>query len=98
FQTGTTNDNLDYSGTGLNEGSKLVVAAAGPPRRSLPAGLPGDAMLPDGFDSPRVCLPGVVAVNGPPVRGKRPGEIERDLEQFVSAIAPNAGFRSFPPI
>ena len=32
FQTGTTIDTLDYSGTGLNEGSKLVMAAAGPKR------------------------------------------------------------------
>ena len=31
FQTRTTIDTLDYSGTGLNEGSKLVIAAAGPP-------------------------------------------------------------------
>ena len=35
FQTCTTIDTLDYSGSGLNEGSKLVIAAAGPPRREL---------------------------------------------------------------
>ena len=35
FQTRTTIDTLDYSGTGLNSGSKLVVAAAGRPRREL---------------------------------------------------------------
>src|SRR5262249_48053872 len=29
FQTCTTIDTLDYSGTGLNEGSKVVIAAAG---------------------------------------------------------------------
>jgi 4-hydroxy-3-polyprenylbenzoate decarboxylase len=98
FQTGTTIDTLDYSGTGLNEGSKLVVAAAGPPRRSLATELPGDMMLPDGFDTPRVCLPGVVAVNGPPARGKRPGEFERETEQFVGAIGPNAELNSFPLI
>ena len=33
FQTCTTIDTLDYSGSGLNQGSKLVVAVAGPPRR-----------------------------------------------------------------
>ena len=31
FQTRTTMDTLDYSGTGLNAGSKLIVAGAGPP-------------------------------------------------------------------
>jgi 4-hydroxy-3-polyprenylbenzoate decarboxylase len=65
FQTCTTIDTLDYSGTGLNEGSKLVVAAAGPARRQLPAALPKRFSLPDGFREPRVCLPGVLAVEGP---------------------------------
>ena len=35
FQTCTTIDTLDYSSGRLNEGSKLVIAAAGPPRRTL---------------------------------------------------------------
>ncbi len=39
FQTGTTMDTLDYSGGGLNRGSKIVIAAAGPPRRKLPSSL-----------------------------------------------------------
>jgi 4-hydroxy-3-polyprenylbenzoate decarboxylase len=42
FQTCTTIDTLDYSGTALNEGSKVVIAAVGAPRRRLPAQLPGD--------------------------------------------------------
>src|SRR5262249_9679552 len=33
FQTATTIDTLDYSGSGLNEGSKVVIAAVGPQRR-----------------------------------------------------------------
>ena len=33
FQTRTTIDTLDYSGDGLNRGSKVVIAAAGPPRQ-----------------------------------------------------------------
>ncbi len=35
FQTSTTIDTLDYNGTALNEGSKVVVAAVGAPRRKL---------------------------------------------------------------
>ncbi|MGC1273235.1 MAG: UbiD family decarboxylase [Planctomycetaceae bacterium] len=65
FQTRTTIDTLDYSGTGLNEGSKLVIAAAGPPRRDLPTELPGGFRLPDGFREAKLALPGVVAVSGP---------------------------------
>ena len=34
FQTKTTIDTLDYSGTDLNAGSKLVAAAAGDPRKN----------------------------------------------------------------
>src|SRR5262245_39448836 len=52
FQTCTTIDTLDYSGSGLNEGSKLVIAAVGPPRRELPTEIPGDLTLPDGFRNP----------------------------------------------
>ena len=66
FQTCTTIDTLDYSGTGLNEGSKLVIAAAGPPRRQLPTEVPAELNLPDGFREPRLCLPGVLAIKAPP--------------------------------
>jgi 4-hydroxy-3-polyprenylbenzoate decarboxylase len=62
FQTCTTIDTLDYSGTALNEGSKLVVAAAGPVRRKLAANLPANMKLPQGYDKPRVVMPGVLAV------------------------------------
>ncbi|MEZ6044850.1 MAG: UbiD family decarboxylase [Planctomycetaceae bacterium] len=49
FQTRTTMDTLDYSGTGLNEGSKLVMAAAGEPRRNLPTEMPTGLTLPRAF-------------------------------------------------
>jgi 4-hydroxy-3-polyprenylbenzoate decarboxylase len=62
FQTRTTIDTLDYSGSGLNAGSKLVIAAAGPKRRSLPVELPSGFDLPSGFTEPRVVLPGVVCI------------------------------------
>jgi 4-hydroxy-3-polyprenylbenzoate decarboxylase len=65
FQTRTTIDTLDYSGHGFNAGSKLVTAAAGPLRRSLPTELSADLALPQGFHSPQVVLPGVLAVQGP---------------------------------
>jgi 4-hydroxy-3-polyprenylbenzoate decarboxylase len=65
FQTCTTIDTLDYSGTGLNEGSKLVIAAAGPARRELVAQVPAGLRLPEEFTDPRLCLPGVLAVRGP---------------------------------
>ncbi len=65
FQTRTTIDTLDYSGAGLNQGSKVVIAAVGQPRRVLPSTIPAGLHLPDGFADARLCLPGVLAVRGP---------------------------------
>jgi 4-hydroxy-3-polyprenylbenzoate decarboxylase len=66
FQTETTIDTLDYSGTGLNTGSKVVIAAVGPPRFQLATELPANLQLADGFKNPRVILPGILALEGPP--------------------------------
>jgi len=65
FQTQTTIDTLDYSGHGLNQGSKVVIAAAGPSRRTLSIDLPDDLRLPTPFREPRVVLPGILAIEGP---------------------------------
>jgi len=65
FHTRTTIDTLDYSGTGLNAGSKLVLAAAGEPRRSLGERLPGGLRLPEGFGPVHVARPGVMVVQAP---------------------------------
>ncbi|NOY30021.1 MAG: UbiD family decarboxylase [Planctomycetes bacterium] len=65
FYTNTTVDTLDYTGTGLNAGSKVVIAAVGPKRFELASAVPADLRLPEGFKNPRVVMPGVLAVEGP---------------------------------
>lgn len=65
FQTRTTIDTLDYTGTGLNEGSKVVIAAAGEKKRELWTELPPDFTLPRPFDRFRLALPGILAVEAP---------------------------------
>lgn len=95
FQTATTIDTLDYSGTGLNAGSKLVVAAAGPPRRPLPAALPERFFLPDGFGGPRVVLPGVLVVQAPPFRGTGE-ECEPGVARFCGECTPADAVNAFP--
>ncbi|HPX61466.1 MAG TPA: UbiD family decarboxylase [Deltaproteobacteria bacterium] len=65
LHTATTIDTLDYSGNGLNQGSKAVICVAGPPRRELATGLPSGLELPPGFAGAQICLPGVMAVSGP---------------------------------
>ncbi len=65
FQTKTTMDTLDYSGSGWNAGSKLVAACRGDQRRTLKAKLPDNFSLPHGFSEPRFCYPGILAIQAP---------------------------------
>lgn len=65
FQTKTTMDTLDYSGEGLNQGSKVVIAAAGEPIRKLSNTLPEDLRLPDQCKHPRMVREGIMAIEGP---------------------------------
>ncbi len=95
FHSCTTIDTLDYSGTGLNEGSKVVIAAAGSIKRSLPATLPGDLTLPAGFAAPRVCLPGILAVTGPRF-GYDPESASRLMDLFCVFFEERGGRQEFP--
>jgi 4-hydroxy-3-polyprenylbenzoate decarboxylase len=65
FQTNTTMDTLDYSGSGLNAGSKVVIAVAGEKRRDLARALPTNLRLSEPFQAPRLAMPGVLVVQGP---------------------------------
>lgn len=65
FITRTTIDTLDYSGTGINEGSKVVIAAAGPEIRSIGTEVPASLVLPSPFSRAEVVMPGIVAIQGP---------------------------------
>ena len=65
FQTNTTIDTLDYSGDNINQGSKLVIAAAGPTIRELPTEVPPSLSLPSDFKNPKVVIPGILILQGP---------------------------------
>ncbi|MCF6247027.1 MAG: UbiD family decarboxylase [Desulfobacula sp.] len=65
FLTKTTMDTLDYSTRDINQGSKLVMAAAGEKKRHLGIGLPKDFSLPDTFCHATLVAPGMVVLNGP---------------------------------
>lgn len=60
FQTKTTMDTLDYSGDGLNQGSKVVVAASGEPVRELVTNKVLLPLLPSEVIDAAIALPGVV--------------------------------------
>jgi len=65
FYTKTTIDTLDYSGDGLNAGSKLAVTIAGDIKRELWTELPAGFDLPRPFVNFKMVMPGVLAVEVP---------------------------------
>ena len=95
FQTRTTIDTLDYSGTGLNEGSKVVIAAAGAKRRDLSTEIPRNLVLPDELKNPRVALPGILAVEAPPYN--TPAEAEA-AQRLTAALESADRAKGFPLI
>jgi 4-hydroxy-3-polyprenylbenzoate decarboxylase len=62
FHTNTTMDTLDYSGTGLNTGSKVVFAAYGEKIRELSSEIPEALRSLSGVKNIQLIMPGVVAI------------------------------------
>lgn len=97
FQTCTTMDTLDYSGQGLHEGSKVVIAACGPPVRTLPVAMESRIRMPAerGFQHPRVFLPGILVVQGPACKPESDGR-DRAVERFCAAYSRHDPINTFP--
>lgn len=62
FYTNTTIDTLDYSGSGLNSGSKVVFAAYGDIKREPGKDIPEVLRSLHGFVNPSIAMPGVVVL------------------------------------
>lgn len=62
FYTNTTIDTLDYSGTGLNQGSKVVFAAYGDTLRELCTSVPSEFFQLQDFQNARLALPGIICL------------------------------------
>ncbi len=76
FSTKTTMDTLDYSTQNINQGSKLVIAAAGRKRRQLEKKLPENFSLPDEFHRPKIAAPGMVVLQGPVFKSYSSGKVQ----------------------
>lgn len=63
FYTKTSMDTLDYSGEGLNTGSKVVVAAAGDKRRDLLDDFQAKVEFPEGVTKGKLVAPGILALS-----------------------------------
>jgi 4-hydroxy-3-polyprenylbenzoate decarboxylase len=93
FHTRTTVDTLDYSGTGFNRGSKVVIAAAGQPVRDLPTDIPTSLNLPNGFQNPKVVMPGVLVVESPKCQHDDDRKL---LQQFTKNFGVESSINQFP--
>lgn len=88
FYTKTTIDTLDYSGDGINEGSKLVAAAFGDKRRELSTALPPALLRCSLVSSPVLLMEGVIAAELKPFSDhaaakQEIGELSAWLEQHA---------------
>lgn len=79
FHTNTTIDTLDYSGTGLNSGSKVVFAACGEKKRALATEVPSVLFELEGFDNPHMAMPGVVCISSRAFTSYRSAKEEMNL-------------------
>jgi 4-hydroxy-3-polyprenylbenzoate decarboxylase len=96
FQTNTTIDTLDYSGTGLNEGSKVIFAACGDKKRELCTAVPEQLKGLRDYGNPRLVMPGVVALEGPAFGSY--AEAARQLQQLTDAIGARGAMSECPLI
>ncbi|HEU4718509.1 MAG TPA: UbiD family decarboxylase [Bacteroidia bacterium] len=83
FHTNTSIDTLDYSGDGLNTGSKVVFAACGEKKRTLSSHLLTE--LPGDFHSARLVFPGVTAISGP--RFSSAEKAKQEIAQLCGFLA-----------
>lgn len=96
FQTNTTIDTLDYSGTGLNKGSKVVFAAYGAKKRDLCREVPDTLKEIHGFINPRLVMPGIVAIQGPEFSTY--DKTQKELNDLSTAIQMKGSMSSCPMI
>ncbi|PYI57279.1 UbiD family decarboxylase [Paenibacillus flagellatus] len=96
FQTNTTIDTLDYSGTGINQGSKVVFAACGGKKRELCTDVPAQLAGLRDYGNPVLVLPGIVALEGPAFVGY--AEAERQLRELTDAIGARGAMPECPLI
>ena len=81
FHTQTTIDTLDYTGEGLNSGSKLVLAAAGPVKRQLTSS--PSLTLQQAF---HLALPGIITIQAAPYQNAALAATE--IEALKEALSP----------
>ena len=92
FYTNTTIDTLDYSGSGLNSGSKVVLAAYGDKKRELANTVPACLKTLNGFEDPRLVMQGIVVIQTKPFTnyseaGKEITSLDEQLSAFTNDLS-----------
>ncbi|WP_339272318.1 UbiD family decarboxylase [Paenibacillus sp. FSL K6-1330] len=96
FQTNTTIDTLDYSGTGLNTGSKVVFAAVGDKKRDLCQEVPEALTDLPGYSPAKWIMPGIVAIQGAAFTSY--AEVRQEMERLNETIRARGSLSSCPMI
>ncbi|WP_429841896.1 UbiD family decarboxylase [Brevibacillus sp. FIR094] len=96
FYTNTTIDTLDYSGTGLNSGSKVVLAAYGDQKRELCKEVPDELKDLREFENASLIMPGVVSIQGPAFTDY--ASAQQQLQNLCDAIQARGPITSCPMI
>jgi 4-hydroxy-3-polyprenylbenzoate decarboxylase len=96
FYTNTTIDTLDYSGTGLNSGSKVVLAAYGDQKRELCKEVPDELKDLREFENARLIMPGVVSIQGPAFTDYT--SAQQQLQNLCDAIQARGPIPSCPMV
>lgn len=96
FHTNTTIDTLDYSGTGLNSGSKVVFAAYGDKKRELCKEVPDSLKEIRGYPNAQLVMPGIVVIQGPTFTDYV--EAQKELQALCEAIQAKGELTSCPMI
>jgi 4-hydroxy-3-polyprenylbenzoate decarboxylase len=94
FITQTTMDTLDYSTQNINQGSKLIMAAAGDKKRKLKDTFPQDFSLPEEFRHPKIILPGIIVLEGPEFSSYARGKIQ--INGLKKQLKTQTDFKSLP--
>ncbi|NND32475.1 MAG: 3-octaprenyl-4-hydroxybenzoate carboxy-lyase, partial [Saprospiraceae bacterium] len=84
FQTRTTIDTLDYSGSGWNAGSKLVVAVCGEKIRSLATEIESSLRLPQTCKTAELIDPGILVVEHKSFEDY--GTTQNEIEELTSTL------------
>lgn len=97
FHTETTIDTLDYSGSGFQTGSKVVMAAVGEPIRRLPTAEDFSSREEFGpFERVCVVAPGILALSGPEFRAESPRGEDPLLLELDTLVPEDHQAREFP--